>query len=300
MREKAGARVLLIHNRQATNFSDSKQQIIEYALKSKYQLESLPLSDRSLGTLQNSEADLVIAAGGDGTMQAVARQLVGRRQPLLPLPCGATNVFARNLGLGNDPLEVVGDLLSGRLKRKTVRLGQVNRRPFLVAAGVGLDALVVNQVEKRQALKTRLGNPYFALVTVEVLLRQFIKNPPSIEVEVDGEYYQGVTLLVQNGACFSYLAETPLSISANADGLLSAALLTKVTIPGAISLGRALLGGNRKKLVSHNDVLIFNGLQSIKAQITPATLAEADGEPFSPVTELTFSLSEKELTVKAP
>ena len=100
--------------------------------------------------------DVVVVLGGDGTLNEAANGLAGTDTALAALPGGSTNVFARTIGLPNDPIEATGALLDGLGRRagsSTVGLGSVNGRYFLFHVGIGFDAAVVEQVERRAQLK---------------------------------------------------------------------------------------------------------------------------------------------------
>ncbi len=88
------------------------------------------------------ERGLVVAAGGDGTVQAVAKRLLGSTRPLAVLPLGTANNIARTLGLPSDPEVILKGLRAPRVER--IDVGRV-RSPwgediFLEALGVGLFA----------------------------------------------------------------------------------------------------------------------------------------------------------------
>ena len=97
--------------------------------------------------------DVVIAAGGDGTINEVIQELVGSETALGVLPIGTANVWAREMGI---PLDVAGAseiLAYGRTRR--IDVGTVNGRYFLLMVGIGFDGEVTRAVEKKK-LK-RLG-----------------------------------------------------------------------------------------------------------------------------------------------
>ncbi|HEX8732735.1 MAG TPA: diacylglycerol kinase family protein, partial [Ktedonobacterales bacterium] len=90
--------------------------------------------------------DMVIAAGGDGTVNDVIQALAGYRTALGVLPMGTVNVWAREMGIGLSASEARETLLRG--VRRRVDLGRAGQRYFLMMAGVGFDAEVARRVEQ--------------------------------------------------------------------------------------------------------------------------------------------------------
>ena len=89
--------------------------------------------------------DVVVVLGGDGTLNEAANGLAGTDTALAPLPGGSTNVFARQLGLPDDPIGATGLLLEAldQDRCRSIGLGVVNGRYFLFHVGIGFDAAVV-------------------------------------------------------------------------------------------------------------------------------------------------------------
>ena len=123
--------------------------------------------------------EVVAACGGDGTISEVAAGLAGSDVPLLVLPGGTTNVLARELGLPLDVSRAAGLLHTGRPVR--LRLLAANDRPFLLWAGVGIDARVMARV--RPLFKRRLGRVGIFLMGLSEYARYEF---PRLEVSVDG------------------------------------------------------------------------------------------------------------------
>ena len=92
-------------------------------------------------------AELVLAVGGDGTMNEVARALIGSPAALGIVPVGSGNGLARALRLPLRPAHALGALESGARRRMDV--GFLNGRPFLNVAGVGFDAVVGRSFHER-------------------------------------------------------------------------------------------------------------------------------------------------------
>jgi diacylglycerol kinase family enzyme len=97
-----------------------------------------------------SGSELVIAAGGDGTVNEVLNGMAGSRVPLAVLPCGTANVLACETGLGTDPLDAASqfaDLEPCRIATGLIRPTSAPPRHFLLMAGAGLDAEVIRHVD---------------------------------------------------------------------------------------------------------------------------------------------------------
>jgi diacylglycerol kinase family enzyme len=108
------------------------------------------LSLDALDELVRQRPPLIVAAGGDGTVNAVASALVDTDTALAVLPMGTLNHFARDLGVPLDPAAAVDIALNG--KRRSVDVGEVNGRVFINNASIGLYPAIVRQREKQQRL----------------------------------------------------------------------------------------------------------------------------------------------------
>jgi YegS/Rv2252/BmrU family lipid kinase len=102
---------------------------------------------------------LVIACGGDGTLNEAANGLVGSDTALGMIPGGTSNLWARDVGLDKKPLEAVQLMIEG--ERRLVDMGRVCDRYFLLLAGFGIDARVTQSVPLR--VKSRIGAAAYGL-----------------------------------------------------------------------------------------------------------------------------------------
>jgi diacylglycerol kinase (ATP) len=103
-------------------------------------------------------ADLILVAGGDGTIHEVVNGIAGSHVALAPLPAGTANVLCMELGLGGRMERVaerIGALVPVRVAAGLLETGAGVRRHFLLMGGVGLDAAVVHRVNP--ALKKKTG-----------------------------------------------------------------------------------------------------------------------------------------------
>lgn len=136
--------------------------------------------------------DMVICAGGDGTINEVVNGLAGGDTPLALLPIGTANVLAAEIGLETDPESVTDAILHGI--SVPIHLGRANDRYFVLMAGVGLDAEVVASVDR--SLKRRTGKFAYALAT---LRRWTAYRARRYRVSVDGTRYEAAAAIVANG-----------------------------------------------------------------------------------------------------
>ena len=156
-------RMLVIVNPYATTVSDRLRNLVVYALQARYEVEAVDTEKRDHATQLCREAaqegyDVVVAFGGDGTVNEAANGLAGSDTPLTCLPGGATNVFHRAIGIPTDVVEATEHLLAlaDDFRPRRVDLGRINDRYFTFAAGIGLDASVVERVDAHPRLKSRL------------------------------------------------------------------------------------------------------------------------------------------------
>jgi diacylglycerol kinase family enzyme len=173
--------------------------------------------------------DAVVVLGGDGTLNEAANGLAGSSTALGVLPGGSTNVFARTIGMTNDPIEATGELLGAmaRGSRRRIGLGMVNGRYFLFHVGMGFDAAVVEQVEKRSALKRYAGHPLFAWAAVVTWMRHYDRKRPRFAVRFeDGSVIDdGVFAICLETNPYTFVGNRPFNVDRGA-GLDSALSMT--------------------------------------------------------------------------
>ncbi len=249
--------------------------------------------------------DLVIAFGGDGTVNEVANGLAGSAVPLSCLPGGSANVYCKLLGIPGEIVDATEHLLrmADRFAPRQVDLGLVEGRLYTFSAGVGIDADVVRRVDARPALKRRFGPWLFTAVTGAVVLRRYLVRAPRMLVETQAGTFTGVTAVVQNGAHYTYFNDRPIDLAdgvALDDGELAGVVLERSSVVGLGSrAARALLP--RARVSGHRRVATFRGSG-------PVTVSTADGRPLplqvdgdylGEVNEARFQIRPRALTVVA-
>ena len=160
--------------------------------------------------------DVVVAYGGDGTLNEVATGVATTQTALAVLPGGSTNVFARTLGMPNDALQSV-DLIVDALDRNDISpigLGRANGRYFTFHTGLGFDAAVVRRVEQRAALKRYAGHPLFVAAALRTWAFDFDRKRPHFSLDFgNGDIVKdGYFSIVMNTNPYTYLGTRPFDI----------------------------------------------------------------------------------------
>lgn len=251
-------KVLLLVNSSASSVTARSRVVIQKALSADHDVTLAETSRRGHATrlAQGAAAagtEVVVVLGGDGTLNEAANGLAGTSCALAALPGGSTNVFARTIGLPNDPIEATGDLLDaledGSIQR--VGLGSVNGRYFLFHVGIGFDAAAVAQVERRSGLKRYAGHPLFVFAGFDTWIRHYDRSRPRFSVRfADGTVVDdGYFSICLNTNPYTYLGHRPLNLAPEATLDRGLAVITLRTLAFARTMriiGSAL--GNGKHL----------------------------------------------------
>lgn len=135
---------------------------------------------REAVALAREAGGIVVAAGGDGTLNAVAGQVLGQGVPFGILPQGTFNYFGRRYGISQDTEAALRGLLGGELR--PVQVGLLNGRLFLVNASLGLYPQLL---EDREAYKQRFGRS--RLVALWSGLVTLMRAPRQLSLRLDYE-----------------------------------------------------------------------------------------------------------------
>jgi YegS/Rv2252/BmrU family lipid kinase len=239
----------------------------------------------------NAGMDVVIAAGGDGTVNSVVQGLAGTRTALAVLPMGTINVWARETLIPLNTILAREVLISG--VRRRVDLGRAGGRYFLLMAGIGLDAEVARRVEhsrlKRVGLKVV---DYLATAS-----RVGITHPSAkVWMRIDGKRQSVSALMVLVGNTRLYGGALTFAKQAVADdGWLDVVIVRSGGIPYRASvLIRALF-----RRASLGPRVRYERCHTVRFESHLRLPVQVDGEVIGTL-PMTFTIARQALTVIVP
>ena len=308
--------MLLIVNPYATTVSDRLKNLVVYALQGRYEVETVATESQNHATEIGREVrdhgyDVVVAFGGDGTLNEVANGLAGTDVPVSVLPGGSTNVVCRTLGIPNDVVDATEHLLAlaDEWAPRRVDLGRAGDRHFVFSCGVGIDATVVKRVDAHPRLKSRAGPYYYTWAAVSAFYRSYVVNPVQLRVEVGDEAREGVTALAQNSDPFTYFASRPIRVCEGVDiddGTLSLAVLKRAAQRDMPTLIPRLFS-EKRPAARHRQVEHFEGVTAAAVTSISATKegvarpfpVQVDGDYIGERTRMDLGVAPGELTIVA-
>jgi diacylglycerol kinase family enzyme len=308
--------MLLIVNPYATTVSDRLKNLVVYALQGRYEVETVATEAQNHATEIGREVrdhgyDVVVAFGGDGTLNEVANGLAGTDVPVSVLPGGSTNVVCRTLGIPNDVVDATEHLLAlvDEWAPHKVDLGLADGRHFVFSCGVGIDATVVRRVDAHPRLKSRTGPYYYSWAAISAFYRQYMVRPVRLRVTVGEAELEGITALAQNSDPFTYFASRPVRVCEGVeidDGTLSLGVLKRAAqrdmptlIPRLFSEKRPAA---RHRQIEHFERVTAATIASISETrdgIAKPFPVQVDGDYIGERTHLDLSVAPGALTVIA-
>jgi diacylglycerol kinase family enzyme len=308
--------MLIIVNPYATTVSDRLRNLVVYALQGRYEVEAVTTEAQNHATEIGREVrdhgyDIVVAFGGDGTLNEVVNGLAGTDVPVSVLPGGSTNVVCRTLGIPNDVVDATEHLLAlaDDWAPRKIDLGKVDDRHFVFACGVGIDATVVKRVDAHPRLKSKAGPYYYSWAGLSGFYRKYLLGAVRVRVETGGDSVEGVTAIAQNSDPFTYFASRPIRVCegiAIDDGTLSVGVLKRAAqrdMPTLISrLFSESKPASRHRQVEHFDDVTAATVTSISEDkdggIRPFPL-QVDGDYIGDRTRVELRADPGALTIVA-
>ncbi len=244
-------------------------------------------------------ADLVIVAGGDGTVRAVADGMAGTGVPLGILPVGTGNIFARNLQLPAEApraarIALTGPVAELDLGEARFRIGDVwsVEHSFLVLAGLGHDAATVSST--REDLKRHLGWIAYA----EAGLRHAGRRPTAMTLALDDnppEEVEAWSILAGN------CPTVRMGVHVFHDARLDDGILNPLVVSVRNPLGWLPVAA-KGILAFPQQVAGLRYEQAERLRIRPGKPMpfQLDGEVFGPVDEVAITIRHRVLSVRVP
>jgi diacylglycerol kinase family enzyme len=300
-------RAVLITNPEATTVTPGTRDVIARALSSDLVVDIAETKRR--GHAQHLAAgavhegyDLVLVLGGDGTLNEALNGVAGTDTPLGVLPGGGTNVFARTHGLPKDPIEgtaVLLEKLREGVPPKRINLGLVNGRYFGFIAGVGFDAAVVRQVERRSRMKRAIGEWYFVTTAVRTYFFAYDTREAPITIRLpDGTEYRDLRVAIcGNSNPFTFLGDRMFQVTPLADPERG------LDVTGVRSLGlhhvlrfvwRAFGSGGHARL---KNVIGLHDLDAFEVVGTHPLPLELDGDYIGEASRFEFACARSSLNL---
>ena len=283
-------RALLVVNTFATSTSESLRDVITAALSSELDLDVITTTGRAHAIAIGERAgrqgyELVITLGGDGTINEVANGVLmaGAPAPLLAaLPGGNANVFTRNMGYPNEPIDATSYLLKAiRDGRKTeVGVGVLEtptlNRYFLFNAGMGVDAAVLARMHERRTSGKKASDFTYALLAARELLQWVNRKHPSLKVADTRAHFA----LIVNLAPWSYVGKRALNPSPHAEHATALDLYapTTMSLTSLTRFARAIFTGS--DLSNDPEVVTLHDRSEIELSSSHPLWVQVDGEPL--------------------
>lgn len=303
-------RVLVVSNPHATATTARERDVLIRALGSDADLEVVETANRGHAAAlacraMRNRTDVVVAFGGDGTVNEVVNGLltdgVHEQVPALGVvPAGSTNVFSRALGLPETPLEATGVVLAALRDgaRRPVSVGRVDDRWFVFAAGMGFDAAIVAGVERRRRKGARSTHALYARVAVREYLTADRRHP-TLHVELpDGTRFDDIHfVIVTNTDPWTYVGKRALRPTPDTDFETGLGLYARRRMgAGGILLSMARLAGRTVRIGARGAVLVedLDGLVVLADEPTPV---HVDGDYLGIRDKLTFRTAKAAIDV---
>ncbi|GAB4271150.1 MAG: hypothetical protein Kow0029_08530 [Candidatus Rifleibacteriota bacterium] len=236
-------------------------------------------------TLSSNPANIVVACGGDGTINSVL-QGISDQGTLGIIPSGTANVIARELGIPLNFRDAAKNLLTAAVKK--IDVGLCNGHRFLFVAGTGFDAQVAANVSPK--LKKFCGKFAYYIASLKELLTY---KPPRLTITFndDREHLEGQFAIIANmrryGGDLFFAPQARYD-----DGILDVILLKRLTPSSLLKLFNF---ARKVAPFPENEALQFK-TESLIIKAEPATPYQLDGEAFNSIE--TFYLSVKKQKVK--
>ncbi len=234
------------------------------------------------------KARIVVAVGGDGTINEIARGLVNTQTALGVVPAGSGNGFARNMNIPLNQQEAIRALLQPGFRR--IDVGKLHEHYFINVAGLGLDAAIAWNFEQ---FGMRGPLPYFI-----VGVREYFKfKPEKTIIEIDGQRLERTPLLLSIANAPQY--GNGAVIAPNAvpdDGKMELCILNPIPLWRTVVNLHRLFDATIDRL-KEMEIIPVSSFTIYRERYQTI---HTDGDPYEAPRELQFSLLPRALEVVVP
>lgn len=302
-------RVLLVVNPRASSVTARRRVLVGREIASRHDLYVAHTSRRDHATdlargAVRDGLECVMVLGGDGTLNEVATALAGTPCAVAPLPGGSTNVFARTLGLPDDPVPAAARMAEALAEGsvRTVGMGEVNGRAFLFHTGIGFDAHLVAGTERRSRLKPHLGHALFMAEGLRSWAT-YGRRRPHFEVAFeDGSTVPDAFFtIVLNSDPYTYVGHRPFTVSRKAalDQPFVVVTLTSLALRRFLPIMYDALK-DTEGLGPHKGLDVRTDVHSLVARRLTTMPYQVDGDHLGEADELRFRYCPESLRLVVP
>lgn len=257
---------------QRKKYSNALNTVVSVFEKNNWQVETVFTQFQGHATDLASEAvvsgfDMVVAAGGDGTVNEVAQGLLGKSIPMGIIPMGSGNGLAREMGLPMNILKCAQLLITGT--KMQIDICRINNKKFLSTSGIGFDAQVADKMAK--------ANSRGFMRYVQLTLKESIAfKPINIKMKVDDFWVEKNVFLVSFANSRQFGNNAFIAPKANiSDGLIDVVVVNpfqKIWLP---VFGIGLFLGIIHKL----PFVEYYKAKNIELEYSESNIYHFDGEP---------------------
>ena len=301
-------RLLLVANPAASGFTAMLHRSVVGILRPRFDVTPIwpdgPWeAEAAAAAAADDGVDVIAAMGGDGIVHRVANGIAGTGASLAVIPAGTSNVFARLTGYPRRGVAAAEVIAASRTVRMlpTARIDAVGPngpigRIAIFATGVGYDADVILESERRPLRKVGAGTLHYGRSALRVAIGTYRRRRPDLTVTVDGSTQRAVTAIAQVHDRFTFLGRRALTLSPEGG---PAAIVVRRATP--LRLVRVVVAA-----VRHRDpgtvpgVRVWHPFSSLTVTADGVVGFEADGEYFGEVTSLTLAIAPGSLRLLAP
>jgi YegS/Rv2252/BmrU family lipid kinase len=265
-----------------------KTKIIEYLRSQNLKVVFTEYAGHAETLARDAQERIIVAVGGDGTVNEVARGIVGTDKVLGIIPCGSGDGLALHLGISRRFKTAVNTILNGKVE--TIDSGTINDKPFFSICGVGFDAIVSEKFAKSG--KRGLFN--YINIGLKTLQRY---EPEQYHIDIDGNAFDTKASMITVGNSSQWGNNARIAPLADIkDGLLDIVIVDKINGIGMPLMAAQLMTGLLDK---NGRVHCYRG-RHIKISRPVEGPAHADGDWFTASQELEIRIIPGSLKVLIP